>query len=139
MRRIDRFRAMSAEELAEMLGYKACRWCSYYDEPNDKCSINIVTRNLNHCKVCITEGLNQEVNPMPELEIGDIVEIDPVDITPAKRYVILPNNVAILVNNFAQPQPANRITLEMLRALSCRMVWRYFPNEYLVIWRADND
>ena len=73
MKRIDRFRAMSAEELAEMLGYKACRWCSYYDEPNDKCSINIVTRNLSHCRVGITEGLNQEVNSMPKLEVGDII------------------------------------------------------------------
>jgi hypothetical protein len=75
---------------------------------------------------------------MPKLEIGDIVEIAPVGITPAKRYVILPNNVVILVNDFSQPQPANRMTLERLRALPCRMVWRYFPNEYLVIWRADD-
>lgn len=139
MRRIDRFRAMSAEELAEMFEYKACRWCSYYDEPNDKCSINIVTRNLSHCRVGITEGLNQDDNPMPELAIGDIVEIAPVDGIPAKRYVILPNNVAILVNDFSQSEPATRITLERLRALSCRFVWRYFPNEYLVIWRADNE
>jgi hypothetical protein len=93
MRRIDRLRAMSAEELAEMFEYKACRWCSYYDEPNDKCSINIVTRNLSHCKVGITEGLNQDDNTMPKLEVGDIIYSYYPKIAKADFYVYLGDNI----------------------------------------------
>ena len=129
MRRIDKFRAMSAEELAEMLGYKACRWCSYYDEPNDKCSIDIVTRNLSHCRVGITEGLNQEVNPMPEIKAGDLLfygkESYYVAITPDK-LVTLRGYVVVDLEN-------------AIRNDSITTVKRWNDGGFATIWRANND
>lgn len=123
---------LSDKELAGEL--HGCKHCAYIGE---FCCERPEYKN---CVDGITEWLNAEhIEPMPELQVGDIVEIAPSDGIPAKRYVILPNYVAILVNDFSRPQPATRITIESLRALSCRMVWRYFPNEYLVIWRADSE
>ena len=120
---------LSNKELARVIS-DSCTYCTYH--ANRNCS--------GGCVEGITAWLKQErIEPMPELQVGDIVEIAPSDGIPAKRYVILPNYVAILVNDFSRPQPATRITIESLRALPCRMVWRYFPNEYLVIWRADSE
>jgi len=123
MKRIDRFRAMSAEELAEMLEYKACRWCSYYDEPNDKCSINIVTRNLSHCRVGITEGLNQDDNPIPEIEVGDLIDAN------SWRYVAIGNDIVV------NPSGMGKFCLSSMKDI--KTIWRYKVNRYEAIWRAD--
>lgn len=127
MKRIDRFRAMSAEELAEMFEYKACRWCSYYDEPNDKCSINIVTRNLSHCKVGITEGLNQDDNPMPEIKVGDLLFY-----SKESYYVAITPDKLVTLRGYVVVDLENAIRNNSIIAVS-----RYMNGTLTTIWRAE--
>ena len=137
MTNLDKIRNMPAEDFAEyIINFNRCSKCVHYNKEEFECGY---LETPIPCIDGVTKWLEQESNPMPKLEIGDIVEISPSGVIPAKRYIILPNDVAILVNDFSRPQPAERITLKMLPASLCRMVYRYFQDEgYKEIWRADN-
>lgn len=135
MTNLDKIRNMPAEDFAEyIINFNSCSKCVHYNKEEFECGY---LETPVPCIDGVTKWLEQESNPMPKLEIGDIVEISPSGVIPAKRYVILSNDVAILVNDFSQPHPAERITLEGLCTLSCRMVWRYSQNQYLAIWRRE--
>lgn len=130
MKNIDKIRAMSAEELGTFLGkaINNCSLCRYQNIP--ECSGN--------CEKGITKWLNQEVNPMPKLQVGDIVEVEPHGITPAKRFVMLDSETAVNVNDFNQPQPAEKMQIKDIKLI--RLIWRYCSDGYyVVVWRAENE
>lgn len=71
MKNIDKIRAMSAEELVlEYQSVRACEVCSYFED--DECSLKgyAGSRECNGGRI---KWLNQEDNPMPKLECGDIL------------------------------------------------------------------
>lgn len=64
MKNIDKIRAMSARELAKELCFSCC-FCIHSDN---------FCKN-NDCYESRLEWLNQESNPMPKIQIGDVLEV----------------------------------------------------------------
>lgn len=115
MKNIDKIRAMSAEELAELCNNN-CQMCVYQE--------NCMEIN---CVQGIMEWLNQESNPMPELEAGDIIK------THYAEYVAIGG--AVIVN----PITYVRKFLGELDG-HIRFIYRYnrAEKEYEEIWRDDD-
>ena len=91
MKNIDKIRAMSAEEL--VLNYqnvRACEVCSYFED--EECSLKgyAGSRECNGGRI---KWLEKENNPMPELEIGDIIYSFYPKIDRTVSYVYLGDNV----------------------------------------------
>ena len=120
MKNIDKIRAMSAEELGAFLSkaVNQCSLCNYQDI--SKCSGN--------CEKGITQWLNKKyIEPMPELEAGDIVK------THYAEYVAIGG--AVIVN----PITYVRKFLGELDG-HIRFIYRYngAEKEYEEIWRDDD-
>lgn len=139
MTNLDKIKAMSAEEFYKFDRKMPCHKCIYHSD-FDGCT-NTEPISLSHDTVCergCIEWLNQEDNPMPEIQVGDIVEVEPHGITPAKRFVMLDSETAVNVNDFNRPQPAERMQIKDIKLI--RLIWRYCSDGYyVVVWRDDND
>ena len=115
MKNIDKIRAMSAEELAEKLDRKGkCGLCIWeYAE-------------CGFCACGITQWLNQEINPMPKLKIGDVVK------TEYGEYVVIDDNKVV------NPTTMKRTVLNNI-CVTTRFIYRYSEDEYKEIWSVYND
>lgn len=120
MKNIDKIRAMSAEELAEkVFQMNGCVFCAYND---GKCL-------QKDCTTGQVEWLNQEVNPKPKLQIGDILEVR----YGFNEYIGVYTDDVVVIPN---PKKSLCITDEDVEILA---VWRISVTEgYKRIWRADN-
>lgn len=112
MKNIDKLRAMSAEDLAYYLDCKCC----IYDK--DPCG--------NACITGQTAWLNQEVNPMPKLEVGDVVK------TEYGEYVVIDDNKVV------NPTTMKRTIFNNI-CVTTRFIYRYSEDEYKEIWSVNND
>ena len=123
MKNIDKIRAMSAEELADMLVDKntvQCDNCMIYGFCHDNyCNAEY------SCKDVVTKWLNQEVNPMPKLEVGDLIDAN------SWRYVAIGNDIVV------NPSGMGKFCLSSMKDI--KTIWRYKVNRYEAIWRADNE
>lgn len=114
MKNIDKIRQMSAEELAKLISnHSSCDFCTSKKE-------NCIDDN---CESRILEWLNQDTNPMPELERGDIVET---------RYYTL----VALNNVLVRSATKERMVLDDVGEIE--RIWRFSidTGEYEVIWRG---
>ena len=117
MKNIDKIRAMSAEELANKMAHH----CS--------CCIN---KDRSPCGSMCVKGillwLNQEDNPMPDLEAGDVVK------TTYGEYVAIGGAVLVNPITFARNFLGNLVD-------TVRFIYRYdgAEKEYETIWRADDE
>jgi len=122
MKNIDKIRAMSAEELVlEYQSVRACEVCSYFED--DECSLKgyAGSRECNGGRI---KWLNQEDNPIPKLECGDIVE--------TRHYALVALDFNVLVRS------ATKERMVLNDAGEIERIWRFnSEGEYEVIWRAD--
>lgn len=126
MTNLEKMWKMSDYEFAEWYAkHIVCELCEYNDGCPNKDTGNPLLVRVDKCVEQILSGLNKEINPLPTLETGDIVETDSFD------YVA--TGTILLVN----PSKRNRETLYNVRD-SIRRVRRWRNNEYVIIWRRDN-
>jgi hypothetical protein len=121
--------SLSNEELGTFLGkaISQCSLCHYQDIP--ECSGNCekgITKWLN--KKSNTERLKQEyIEPMPTLQVGDIVQTRPYS-----RYVAIDPITLVKAKNI------ERVCLRDIGDIV--QIWRLEGGEeYRCIWRADNE
>ena len=116
VKNIDKVRDMSVEELANKIGEKGrCGFCVR------KCD-----GGCSNCEDNIIRWLNQEVNPMPTLEVGDIV-----DTNNGLSYV------AISPMTLVSRDQRKQCDLEDITRIIIRIL-QYNGDCYQTIWRADD-
>lgn len=125
MENIDKFRAMSAEELAKYLVVN-CNHCVH--KPN--CSYI----DDDTCHDGIARWLNQEVNPMPELKVGYIISSYYPATNNTVNYVYLGNNVLWCGKDEIFVKFENNMK-KFIRAIYRKDVDDFSKVE---LWRADN-
>lgn len=114
MRNVDKIRQMSAEELGAFLG-KAINQCSL---------CNYRSRN---CEKGITRWLNAKIEkPMPEIDIGDIVD------TPSYIYVSIGSGLLV------RPSQGLRVWVSDIED-DITTIQKFNVDHYEVVWRADNE
>lgn len=142
MKNIDKIRAMSAEQLASVIVYKKCSYCDNKGV-SGICSIESGLRSSLDCVMGIRKRLNQEVNPMPKLEVGDVLETG----SDGCRYYYIGNDEAVRTIHTLQSQdlPIVRRFVSDIQGDIVK-IWRDNDNSLLlgarrfdVIWRADNE
>ena len=118
MKNIDKIRQMSAEELAKFILRDKC----------DSCSLGSKTEGCYmKCVEGLSEWLNQEINPMPKLKVGDVVK------TEYGEYVVIDDD-----NKVVNPTTMRRTIFNNISATT-RFIYRFSEDEYKVIWSVYND
>lgn len=123
MTNLDKIKAMSAEDLAEyIINFNRCSKCVHYNKEEFECGY---LETPVPCIDGVTKWLNQEVNPMPKLECGDVVE--------TRHYALVALDFNVLVRS------ATKERMVLNDAGKIERIWRVnSEGEYEVIWRADN-
>ena len=132
MKNIDKVRAMTAEELTDLLlnhDTTYCRDCIAYDycKPNyvDKAGKNV------SCWNSIREWLNQEVKPMPEIKAGDLLFYGKGK---ESYYVAIAPDKLVTLREYVVVDLENAIRNDSIIAVK-----RYNDGGFATIWRVNND
>jgi hypothetical protein len=120
---LDKIKAMSAEDLAEyIINFNRCSKCVHYNKEEFECGY---LETPVPCIDGVTKWLNQEVNPMPKLECGDVVE--------TRHYALVALDFNVLVRS------ATKERMVLNDAGKIERIWRVnSEGEYEVIWRAES-
>ena len=123
MTNLDKIKAMSAEDLAEyIINFNRCSKCVHYNKEEFECGY---LETPVPCIDGVTKWLNQEVNPMPKLECGDVVE--------TRHYALVALDFNVLVRS------ATKERMVLNDAGKIERIWRVnSEGEYEVIWRAES-
>ena len=120
------------EALASVVVFGKCSICAYRGA-RGTCSLSSELRSSYDCFMGIREGLNQEVSsykkhvePMPELETGDIV------VYGGLSYVAISSTMLVC------REMGKQYRLEDINS-KIKNIQRYNGSTYQCIWRADNE
>ncbi|SHI56323.1 hypothetical protein SAMN02745671_01013 [Anaerovibrio lipolyticus DSM 3074] len=121
------FENINKAYLAEILS-ASCTFCKGIRNSDECLSEHI---DNGRCLREMNKWLNQEVNPMPELEKGDVIEVSGNNY----KYVYLDDGVSVLIG-------ADRPKLVRNIRGNCNIksIKRYelSKDKYTCVWRADN-
>jgi hypothetical protein len=113
---------MSAEDLANLICTKdtaVCASCMAFKYCKSE------QNKSNCCEFIIEQWLNKEVNPMPEIEIGDIVAASSI-------YVALGDGLLV------KPSVGMRVWVSDIKD-EITTIQKFKDDHYEVVWRADNE
>lgn len=125
--------SLSAEELYEFDKEGMCHKCIYHRQDGCDNTEPIATKSYhNVCKKGYILWLNQERNPMPEIQAGDILFTGNI----SDFYVAIAPNMLVKANCFVVLDLANVLSHDKIEYVAR---WKDEINDIERIWRAEND
>lgn len=105
MKRSDQIKALDNVGLAELLLGNHCKVCYQWDEANG-CKLGNPMEM--ECIVAMTQGLAMELNPMPDLLVGDRISMQVTKALNMKTYVYIGNGM-VYRDDYVGCQPFDKI------------------------------